>query len=200
MGSKFELTDVEKTLLEKIETVENEAATRREILAQSLRERLASDPRVLAIASAAVYSLELTAHESDEYFCQWAHVDLEPFRDSVVMDALLTVLEENHNVSLDVANEAALYGIGPAIVIGHDRRQGLYAFDQDSGKTIASSGIDLDTPYPEVRAKLLVEVERWMQKNGYFPAVVRIDDYGDPIGYVRMAEAQATVEAEKKTV
>lgn len=77
-------------------------------------------------------------------------------------------LSETHYINCDFDNGAVTMGLGQSITIDH--RGDVY--DQDSGKTIINRK-DYETE--EERNTL---IEAWMDKTGYFPAVIESDSHG----------------------
>lgn len=124
-------------------------------------------------------SKDLTTVEYDhEFMHQYIRFDFSDIIDvdsKLERELLVRFLEENDFFMIpDFENSVLTMNIGPCICIGPD---GI-VWDQDSNKVILKKH-DYETT--EERNE---KIEEYMEKNGYFPSVVKLDYYGQPIGYV----------------
>lgn len=118
-------------------------------------------------------SKELTTIENDEWLAQWHRFKYNLPIDSDELDLLKDYLSENHLIQLDVKNECLTYSIGPCIIINDDGS----VYDQESNKWIFKTD-----NYESIEQRDQA-IEAWMDKNGYFPSVVKADRYNNYFYY-----------------
>lgn len=110
--------------------------------------------------------------QSYEYYQQFVRVDFSKLIDlesDLQKEALSDIFSEGYGLIVDYQNDCLLMDIGPAILINHEGD----VLDQDSGKWIISKN-DYETE--EQRNEL---IESYMNKSGYFPAIIKIDYHGN---------------------
>ena len=123
---------------------------------------------------------ELTTVNHDEHFHQWIRVDFTKFidlDDKFQRQLLTEYFQDNHCMEVDLKNDCLTMSIGPAIIINDDGD----VLDQDSGSWF----IKKSEYESEVERNGLIE--KYMEKNGYFPSVLRVDNYGNAF-YVNTKE------------
>jgi hypothetical protein len=118
-------------------------------------------------------SKELTLSEFEGWPEVWARVDFEQLdldlRSELVKDLLTEWFNDQHCMNVNFEHDILSMNCGPAILINEDGD----ILDQDSGKWVINHK-DYETE--EERNSL---IEAYMEKNGYFPSVVRVDRYNN---------------------
>lgn len=154
------------------DATKNQRELREEAMKLFEREMKAKSAIILSLISAVENSRELTQVEYDDYFHQWIRVDFSCLidTDDDFQKGLLSDFLQNHYcLDVNYLADFLTYSIGPAIIINDDGD----VLDQDSGKWIISR-----KEY-ENQDELNSLIEAWMEKTGYFPAVVSCDRYGN---------------------
>jgi hypothetical protein len=169
---------MENTFIRKLKTeLDQVNANKAELIARIQREYevIFEDHSSLRHAMNKVQmSTELTHVEGDDWYHVFVRYDLSKFKD--VKEYLTEYLRGHYNIEPDFENNTLHTTIGPAILIQFDWRDGYTAYDQDSNKIIASNKVEDD---------LVKDIEAYMDKSGYYPAVISVDTYGNP-SYVRV--------------
>lgn len=124
-------------------------------------------------------SKDLTTVEYDhEFMHQYIRFNFSDIIDAdskLERELLVRFLEENDFFMIpDFENSLLTMNIGPCICISYDG----VVWDQDSSKVILR---EHDYETTEERNE---KIEEYMEKTGCFPSVVKLDYYGQPIGYV----------------
>lgn len=136
-------------------------------------------------------SKDLTFVGNDhEFFHQYIRFDFSDIIDTdsgLQKELLVSFLAQNDFfMEPDFKNDCLTMSIGPCIVIYSDSGD---VYDQDAGKTILK-GYNPRTGEAdyETESERNEKIEKYMEKTGYFPAVVLVDDYCNPIRYVNTKE------------
>lgn len=98
-------------------------------------------------------------HECREYFETW--------------------LLESHCMMVDWDNDCFLYSQGESLIIQDDARNRRDNGVWLSGKQIIEESEYRDDDGEVDESKRNELIEAWMEKNGYFPGVFRVDNYGN---------------------
>lgn len=115
-------------------------------------------------------SKELTLSEFNGWPVQWTRVDFSvlnlDLNNDFIKDLLVEYFSE-YSIEIDFKNDCLSMNQGPSIVINHDGD----VYDQDSGKSIIQSN-----DYNSIDDRNS-QIEKWMDKHGYFPSVIQVDKY-----------------------
>ena len=90
-----------------------------------------------------------------------------------------TWLQETHGMRVDWDNDCLLNFQGEALIIQDDSRNRRDNGVWLSGKLVISESDYLDESNEVDEAKRNGLIEAWMESNGYFPGVFRVDYYGN---------------------
>lgn len=90
-----------------------------------------------------------------------------------------TWLMESHYMRVDWDNDCFLYSQGESLIIQDDSRN-----RSDNGVWLGHKQLIAESDYRDEdgevdEAKRNALIEAWMEKNGYFPGVFRVDSYGN---------------------
>lgn len=143
-----------------------------ELFEAELKSNNKKDLYLKGLIVAVENSKHLTSIEHDEWYCQYVLADFSKLIDTkneLQKELLETYLQENHCINADFKNGCLTYSIGPAILINDDGD----VLDQDSRKWILSKkDYNDDSERDEA-------IELYMDKHGYFPAVIEVDRHGN---------------------
>jgi hypothetical protein len=129
--------------------------------------------------SALECSTQLTSVPHDEYYHRFVRVDLSKVVDLQDADAKNALEEylEDHSTCVDFEHSALTTCEGPSLIIDDEGD----VYDQDSSKIAVKN-----TEYENTTERNAL-IEAWMERTGYYPSVIKVDRYGEPIGYVNTA-------------
>lgn len=138
-------------------------------------------------------SKDLTCVEHDDCFHQWIRVNFRDFIDTTSefeKEVFQLTLDEMETYAIaDFKNDCITMGIGLNIIVNWSPSHNEYfVYDQDSGKEIITKDQVLNEDGEIDRGLTCKSIENWMETNGYFPSVIEIDYYGNPVGYINTRE------------
>lgn len=177
MNTKLnELNTALKSAVEYVDEVSKHARERvadvERMIQETWNEMFNADKKLQAALTELESTKQLTGIDHDEFLHQW--VRYTP-KEGYSVEALQRYLEENC-INFDPKNDCLTTSIGPCLII--DSEGDVY--DQDSAKTIIRA-----SQYETVEQRDAL-ISAWMQKNGYFPSVVKADRYGNDFRYVNV--------------
>lgn len=121
---------------------------------------------------------QLTSIPNDEWYHRWVRYSIPETFDRVAFESYL----DDRCVQVDFENSTLHSAEGPCMIINDD---GI-VYDQDSHKTVCTS-----SDYETITERNAL-IEQYMERYGYYPSVVLVDRYGEPIGYADTQETKDT--------
>lgn len=137
-----------------------------------LEKKLEKNSELKKLVSKLENSRDLTQVNGGEFFHIWTRADFSEFIDTenkFQCELFSDYMAENYDTIVDFKNDCISSCIGPAILINHEGD----ILDQDSGKWIIEKS-DYETE--EERNEL---IEKYMEKTGYYPSIIRCDYHGN---------------------
>ena len=177
---EFQLTEVGKPIMER-------AATLKLKLSEAYKAGFDADEVLQSGLKALEASKALTSVPHDEFYHRWVRVDLNHLIDAADAKNTAETLDQlgnylaDHAAYFDAEHSTLTTCEGPALIINDDGD----AYDQDSGKIVVNH-----TDYTTTAGRNRL-IETWMLANGYFPSVIKVDRYGEPVGYVNTQSRKA---------